>query len=1039
MLVALRTLVKTVLPSEALRMHGLLLSLVLCSASGTPSPYGTQPWLWYGSPMAPASSTVLSASGQARFTVLTASLLRLERKGPGQSFVDTQSLAMWNRATPRVAFNTSTAGAVTTIDTGALLLTYTDDGGPFSDANLAVLRRAPAFWSNASATWTPSQLPGSDAGNLLGTFHTLDSGHNGYGSGGLNCSLLSPDALGLDTIDFYPCDFGVISKSGFSLVDDSRTPVWDAASGWLQSRSGAVCESNSSQQPCFPGGQDTQSSELCLAAGCCWDSSSVYPLNLYYSRERNDHFSDTEACAACSGLDYVLLHSQGYVRQSPGQGLVALNLYWNPSPGSQQQLLRGASGDNVASTAALPPAQPGYTLARTEGYLGDPTLPPPPNSTLLRLWYSAAALDHWTTSSAADEAAAAAANYTLLGALGYALLAPPPARSNASTRCTAPSGPAASSDAYLFAHGTDYKAALADYVLVAGPVALPRRHWLGVSWSKWNESSTAADVLAQVAALEAQDWNVDSFIFDMQWHLKPGWGGYTWDSSRYPNVTALLAALHSSGLATGMNLHDADGVSAAENPALWPAFAAALGLPPTATSAPFAIGNRTYADALHAVVLQPLLQQGLDLCWTDFQQGVPGVAGIAGLVPTALLNHYRFYSCLPGGGGSSARGTQHSRYAGRGDHRHTSSFGGDVAETWESLVFMIDFTKTAANAPLCWWGHEMMRAGGGLNDASELFTRTNQFGAWSPIFTSWGNGGQNNDWWAMPEPFLSATRSALRLRTRLLPYRYTAAAAAAATGLCSHRGMHFAWPGEAEAYSTPGQFSLGEELVVAPAAAPVAGPPIPPSGGPGAYGSTPVALWVPPGDWRDFNSPRPATPLPSGWLTYEADIYTTPVLARGGAAIAMLPEAAAAGLGASARQYSALTWRIFPGAAAGASEVYEDDGASTDYLQGASAVTTLSYAAVGGGGGLRSGALALQVTNTTSGSGYSGMVRIGRAYALELLASDMPVGVAQNGVALVQGGSSSAPGTWTRSPDGATLIYLFLCSTDDVQSVQVQY
>lgn len=986
---------------------------------------------------------VLSSTGQARFTVLTPSLLRLERKGPGQTFVDTQSLAMWNRATPSVVFNTSTIGTTTTIDTGALLLTYVDDGLPFSDASLTVLRRTPAFWPNASTTWTPSQLPSIDPGNLLGTFHTLDSGHNGYAGGGMNCSLLSPDSLGLDTIDYYPCDFGIISKSGFALVDDSRTPIWDTSQGWLQSRPGAVCTTSTpSTQSCFPGGQDTQSSALCLAAGCCWDSTSVTELDLYYSKVRNDHFSDTLKCEGCGGLDYVFLHTQGYVYQAPAQGLIALNLYWNPSPGGGGGVLKGAQGDNVASTDAFPPSQPNYTLARIEGYIGDPALPPLPNSTLLKLWYSPTGLDHWTTAGAADEAAAAAANYTLVGALGYALLAPPSAPHNSSFRCTAPSGATASTDAYLFAHGADYRQALADYVLVAGPVPIPRRHWLGVSWSKWNESNDAEGVYAQVGALAAQGWPIDSYIFDMQWHLKPGWGGYQWDMDRYGNVTALLGWLHSQGLATGMNLHDADGVSSGEDPVLWPAFAAAMGLPSSATAAPFDIANKTYADSLHNVILAPLLEQGLDLCWTDFQQGVPGVQTIAGLVPTALLNHYRFYSCLPGNGGasgvggvSSPRGTLHSRYAGRGDHRHTSSFGGDVDETWESLRFMIDFTKTAANAPLCWWGHEMMRNGGGLNDNSELFTRTNQFGAWGPIFTSWGNSGENNDWWLQPEPFLSATRSSLVLRTRLLPYRYSAAAASAATGLCSHRGMHMTWPGEAEAYSTPGQYSLGEDLVVAPVWVPVSDPPIPPEGGPGPFGTAPVSLWVPPGDWRDFNSPSPTTPLLSGWQTYAADIFTTPVLVRGGAAIAMLPEGSIGGggsLGVSARQYSALTWRIFPGATAGGSEVYEDDGMTTDYLQGSSAMTSLSYAALG--------PQVLQVTISTSGSGYAGMVKEGRAYALELLASASPVSVTHNGVALekVDGGGST-PGTWVRSPAGATLVYLFLSTTDAVQSVEVKY
>jgi alpha-glucosidase (family GH31 glycosyl hydrolase) len=390
--------------------------------------------------------------------------------------------------------------------------------------------------------------------------------------------------------------------------------------------------------------------------------------------------------------------------------------------------------------SSFPPAQPNYTLARVEGYVHDPALPPPAGAVALKLYYSAAGRDHWTTSSPADEAAAAAAGYALVGAVGFALAAPPGGGNASAFHCTAPAGPQAATDWYLFAHGADYKRALADYVQLAGPVPIPRRHWLGVSWSKWNESNDAAGAVQQLDQLAAGGWPLDTYVWDMQWHARPGWGGYTWDEARYGNVTALLASIHSRGLAMGMNLHDADGVSADENPGRWPAFRDAMGLPAGAAAAPFDIANKTYADQLHAVMIAPLLAQGLDLCWTDFQQGVPGVASVAGLVPTALLNHHRFYSCRPADG---MRGTLHSRYAGRGDHRHTSAFGGDVNESWESLRFMIDFTKTAANAPLCWWGHEMMRQGGGINDNSELFVRTNQFGSWSPIFTSWGNGGEN--------------------------------------------------------------------------------------------------------------------------------------------------------------------------------------------------------------------------------------------------------------------------------------------------------
>lgn len=986
-------------------------------AESSASAYGAEPWLWWGNSTADRAATIYSSSGKHRFTVLTPSLLRLEYS-PTSSFVDGKTLPVWNRAMPVPPFETAALNGTLTIDTGALILVHVDDGAPFSDASLSVTRTTPALWANASITWTPSQVPAFDSGQLYGTFHTLDGGHNGYESGGMNCSLLDPNAFGTDLADYVPCDFGLLSKGGFSVVDDSRTPIWDVAAGWLKSRDGAVCPAPGEDlAPCFAGGWDTTDAAMCNAVGCCNRRGALTSLNLWYSKARNDHFTDNMNCSACAGLDYVFLHAQGSAQPDPSPGLVALNLYWNAGPKD------GAGGDNVAST--FPPLQPGYTFSRIEGYIGDPALPQPADTIALKLWYSASALDHWTTSSAADEVAAAAAGYSLVGLVGYASSAPAPPPPKFS--CAAPSAVHSATDSYLFGHGLDYRAALKDYVSIAGPVALPRRHWMGVSWSLWDESNTDAATREQLQNLTDAGFPIDTYIFDMQWHIAGFWGGYQWDGGpegRYPDVPGLLSFLHAAGLSLGMNLHDADGVDSVNNGKTWPAFAQAMGLNTTAGQAPFAIGDKKYADALAQFVIAPLLggDGGLDMCWTDFQQGFPGVSNISGLVPTAMLNHYRFYTCAAGAG---TRGTLHSRYAGRGDHRHTSHFGGDVDETWESLAFMVDFTKTAANAPACWWGHEMMRNGGGVNDASELFVRTNQFGAWSPIFTSWGNGGENNKWWEMPYPFADALRESLRDREQLIPLRYSLAAEATTTGLCPVRGMHFGAPLEDDAYNTPGQYMVGDNLIVAPALAPVANPPIPPGGG-ASGGTVSVRVWVPSGEiWRDYNSPI-AAPVESGWISYNATIFQVPVLVRSGSVVALLPRNVTSVVGIAAKQYSRLLFRVFPGAPTGGTAVYEDDGLSTDYLAGISATTTHAYVA--------SGAC---VTHKISTAGsYAGMITQGRVYGLELIAASVTGSVTLNGVPLAQAAEDGIAGTWYQF-GGTTKVYTRDVATAETVNITV--
>ena len=153
-----------------------LLLLLPRPAQSNDSVYGAPPWLWFGNPVAPPSATVTSPSGKHRFTVLTPALLRLEYS-PAGLFEDSKTLPVWNRNLPVPDF-THSVGPTTTIDTGAAVLTFKDDGAPFSDASLTVLRRGAAFWEGNSSLWTPSMQPASDPGQLFGTFHNLVSSHD---------------------------------------------------------------------------------------------------------------------------------------------------------------------------------------------------------------------------------------------------------------------------------------------------------------------------------------------------------------------------------------------------------------------------------------------------------------------------------------------------------------------------------------------------------------------------------------------------------------------------------------------------------------------------------------------------------------------------------------------------------------------------------------------------------------------------------------------------------------------------------------------
>jgi hypothetical protein len=137
-------------------------------------------------------------SGKARFTVMTGRLLRLEWSAEG-TFTDSPSLVFINRDLPPVPYQTGTDGGWLVLSTESLELRYKEGGGRFSPANLSI--RLLGF--EPETVWTPGL---KDGGNLKGTTRTLD------------------ETEGEGSVELEP---GLLSRSGWALVDDSRTPLFD--------------------------------------------------------------------------------------------------------------------------------------------------------------------------------------------------------------------------------------------------------------------------------------------------------------------------------------------------------------------------------------------------------------------------------------------------------------------------------------------------------------------------------------------------------------------------------------------------------------------------------------------------------------------------------------------------------------------------------------------------------------------------------------------------------------------------------------------
>ncbi len=167
--------------------------------------YAQDPTEKYNPAADPAAEVVL---GNARFTVLTPQMIRMEWAANGY-FEDRASFVFLNRRLPVPPFTKkierTAAGRILHLHTEALDLTYTAPqkiGGQFTPANLTVSLKV----EGKPVTWTPGAI---DPENLLGTTRTLDG------------------ARGANTRE--PIGQGLISRSGWAIVDDSTRPLFDSA------------------------------------------------------------------------------------------------------------------------------------------------------------------------------------------------------------------------------------------------------------------------------------------------------------------------------------------------------------------------------------------------------------------------------------------------------------------------------------------------------------------------------------------------------------------------------------------------------------------------------------------------------------------------------------------------------------------------------------------------------------------------------------------------------------------------------------------
>ncbi|HVX04229.1 MAG TPA: TIM-barrel domain-containing protein, partial [Rhodanobacteraceae bacterium] len=770
-----------------------------------------------------AQGTATVPAGNARFEFLTPSLVRMEYSPTGH-FTDAPTAVVMKRDWPHVHVDTKTENGWVIASTGTMTLRYRLHSGAFDAANLQVQWQA----DGSIHAWHPGQV---DDRNLGGLTYSLDN---------VSTSNLPADSRDSPVNDVIPgidvllpkAAPGLLSRNGFAFIDDSRTPVWNAKTRWIEPRG----PGNEQDWYLFTYGHDYRK-VLRAYAELCGPVPMVprYVLGPMITDLNFEYFPGDPETRTPAFQRYGAQHLEDEItrfRQNhiPLDTLV-LDFAWHnfgwqggydwsplvPQPREFLQWMR-AHGIKVSLND-----HPGYAntdeniLSPNDGHapavlkaLGE-ALPSPPS-------FDLDLSGHWMFAADPDDVGIRERWYAPgAGKIDWKPVRTdvPPARQGYGKHAgTAWYRARVSLPARLPAHVYLYLSRQArDYRLYVDA------HEVGHSHVRWPRRLTFADITPYVKAGQT---------IGIVLRIEPDEYGQGYLSG----VTALRDV-------------------------------------PPPPRIRFDLSDRKQAEISMQYLHAPLLQQGVAFWWVD---GGSGAADMPGLDPQLWTNRV-FYEAAQRQTGQ--RGFILSRYGGWGSERYPAYFTGDTYSEWPVLAYEVAYSVRGGNVLIPYISHDIGGFHGGSIDFG-LYARWIEFGAFSPLLrlhSAHENPREGNLRmpWNYGERGIALARKYFTLHTQLIPYLYTYAWIAHRDSLPIMRPLYLQNPDSDEAYEHPREYGLGNELLVAPVL--------------DAGGERTV--WLPPGQWVGFFDGKRYDGGRSFTAHYATD--QMPVFARNGAIVPEQP------------------------------------------------------------------------------------------------------------------------------------------------------
>jgi alpha-D-xyloside xylohydrolase len=426
---------------------------------------------------------------------------------------------------------------------------------------------------------------------------------------------------------------------------------------------------------------------------------------------------------------------------------------------------------------------------------------------------------------------------------------------------------------YYVIDGPSLKDVLRKYTSLTGKPALPPAWtfglWLSTSFTTDYDEQT---VTSFVDGMLDRDIPLSVFHFDCFWMREFHWSDFQWDERVFSDPAGMLARLKAKGLriCVWINPYIAQRSRLFEegrskgylvkksNGDVWQTDQWQPGM---------ALVDFTNPSACQwfAGFLRGLADSGVDCFKTDFGERIPtDVVYFDGSDPFRMHNYYTYlynktvFETLEDIFGTG-EAVLFARSATVGGQKFPVHWGGDCYADYGSMAESLRGGLSLGVSGFGFWSHDI----GGFENTAEhhVFKRWLAFGLLSSHSRLHGSSSYRVPW-AYDEESVRVARLFTKLKCRLMPYLFDAAAEAHEEGIPVMRAMVLEFPEDPGAGYLDRQYMLGGSLLVAPV----------------FEQSGLVSYYVPEGRWTDLLTGEPVEG--GGWRKESYDYTSLPLLVR---------------------------------------------------------------------------------------------------------------------------------------------------------------